>query len=117
MNFYHSTLNKILFIIILLSTASSQTYWVKYGWEVFKSAGDARILSLGGSAVTDFGTSVSPLFNPASSNRVGLHNFNYTHQNRLAGMINSDLIGFQINSYTRPINLILMHEGIDQIPD
>ena len=117
MNLYHSTINKISFIIILLSTASSQTYWVKYGWEVFKSAGDARILSLGGSAVTDFGTSVSPLFNPASSNRVGLHNFNYTHQNRLAGMINSDLIGFQINSYTRPINLILMHEGIDQIPD
>jgi hypothetical protein len=32
-------------------------------------------------------------------------------------MINSDLIGFQIKSYSRPLNLILMHEGIDQIPD
>ena len=117
MKLYNFSINKILLFIFSLSTLSSQTYWVKYGWEVFKSAGDARILSLGGSAVTDFGTSVSPLFNPASSNRVGIHNFNYTHQNRLAGMINSDLIGFQIKSYSRPLNLILMHEGIDQIPD
>ena len=117
MKLYNYSINKILLFIFSLSTLSSQTYWVKYGWEVFKSAGDARILSLGGSAVTDFGTSVSPLFNPASSNRVGIHNFNYTHQNRLAGMINSDLIGFQIKSYSRPLNLILMHEGIDQIPD
>ena len=118
MNHYNSAMNKFLFIIIIMfSTASSQTYWVKYGWEVFKSAGDARILSLGGSAVTDYGTSVSPLFNPASSNRVGLHNFNYTHQSRLAGMINSDLIGFPIKGYSRPLNFILMHEGIDHIPD
>ena len=117
MKLYNYSINKILLFIFSLSTLSSQTYWVKYGWEVFKSAGDARILSLGGSAVTDFGTSVSPLFNPASSNRVGIHNFNYTHQNRLAGMINSDLIGFQIKSYSRPLNLILIHEGIDQIPD
>ena len=117
MNLYNFTINKVLFFIFLSSTGISQTYWVKYGWEVFKSAGDARILSLGGSAVTDFGTSVSPLFNPASSNRVGFHNFNYTHQNRLAGMINSDLIGFQIESFSRPLNLILLHEGIDQIPD
>ena len=117
MKLYNNSINKILLFIFSLSTLSSQTYWVKYGWEVFKSAGDARILSLGGSAVTDYGTSVSPLFNPASSNRVGIHNFNYTHQNRLAGMINSDLIGFQIKSYSRPLNLILMHEGIDQIPD
>ena len=117
MKLYNYSINKILLFIFSLSTLSSQTYWVKYGWEVFKSAGDARILSLGGSAVTDYGTSVSPLFNPASSNRVGIHNFNYTHQNRLAGMINSDLIGFQIKSYSRPLNLILMHEGIDQIPD
>ena len=117
MKLYNNSINKILLFILSLSTLSSQTYWVKYGWGVFKSAGDARILSLGGSAVTDYGTSVSPLFNPASSNRVGIHNFNYTHQNRLAGMINSDLIGFQIKSYSRPLNLILMHEGIDQIPD
>ena len=87
---------RITMLFLLFSFASTQTYWVKYGWQAFNSAGDARILSLGGAAVTDFGTSVSPLFNPAASSRVGIHNINYTHQSRLAGMINSDLIGFPI---------------------
>ncbi len=100
-----------------MSASFSQTYWVKYGWQAFNSAGDARILSLGGAAVTDFGTSVSPLFNPAASSRVGIHNINYTHQSRLAGMINSDLIGLPIRSLNRPLNLIIIHEGIDDIPD
>jgi hypothetical protein len=105
-------------VFIFLSAISvSQSYWVKYGWQVFNSAGDARILSLGGAAVTDFGTSVSPLFNPAASAKVGIHNFNYTHQSRLAGMINSDLLGFPIKTFSRPLNLIIIHEGIDQIPD
>ena len=104
-------------IILFLSFASSQTYWVKYGWQAFNSAGDARILSLGGAAVTDYGTSISPLFNPAASSRVGNHNINYTHQSRLAGMINSDLIGFPIRNFSRPLNLIILHEGIDDIPD
>ena len=109
----------LLFRMIILfgSFASSQTYWVKYGWQAFNSAGDARILSLGGAAVTDYGTSVSPLFNPAASSRVGNHNINYTHQSRLAGMINSDLIGFPIRNFFRPLNLIILHEGIDDIPD
>ncbi|MBL7009778.1 MAG: hypothetical protein ISR82_00975 [Candidatus Marinimicrobia bacterium] len=104
-------------IFILINIGLSQSYWVKYGWQVFNSAGDARILALGGAAVTDYGTSVSPLFNPAASGKVGLHNINYTHQSRLAGMINSDLLGFPIQNFSRPLNLIIIHEGIDQIPD
>lgn len=105
-------------LFVLLGTMGfSQSYWVKYGWQVFNNAGDARILSLGGAAVTDFGTSVSPLFNPAASGKVGIHNLNYTHQSRLAGMINSDLLGFPIQNFSRPLNLIIIHEGIDQIPD
>lgn len=108
---------RITMLFLLFSFASTQTYWVKYGWQAFNSAGDARILSLGGAAVTDFGTSVSPLFNPAASSRVGIHNINYTHQSRLAGMINSDLIGFPIRNFSRPLNLIILHEGIDDIPD
>ena len=82
-----------LLLFLMLSSGFSQSYWVKYGWQAFNSAGDARILALGGAAVTDFGTSVSPLFNPAASGKVGIHNLNYTHQSRLAGMINSDLLG------------------------
>ena len=105
-------------LFVLLGTMGfSQSYWVKYGWQAFNNAGDARILSLGGAAVTDFGTSVSPLFNPAASGKVGIHNLNYTHQSRLAGMINSDLLGFPIQNFSRPLNLIIIHEGIDQIPD
>ena len=105
-------------LFVLLGTMGfSQSYWVKYGWQAFNSAGDARILAMGGAAVTDFGTSVSPLFNPAASGKVGIHNLNYTHQSRLAGMINSDLLGFPIQNFSRPLNLIIIHEGIDQIPD
>ena len=110
-------IRKFILFSFFYSMALSQTYWVKYGWEAFKSAGDARIRSLGSAAVTDYGTSVSPLFNPASSGDVDLHNFNYTHQSRLAGMINSDLIGFPIKNLSRPLNIIIMHEGIDKIPD
>ena len=106
-----------LLLFLMLSSGFSQSYWVKYGWQAFNSAGDARILALGGAAVTDFGTSVSPLFNPAASGKVGIHNLNYTHQSRLAGMINSDLLGFPIQNFSRPLNLIIIYEGIDQIPD
>ena len=108
---------RMALLFLLSSVGNSQSYWVRYGWQAFNSAGDARILSLGGAAVTDYGTSVSPLFNPAASGKVGVHNFNYTHQSRLAGMINSDLLGFPIKNFSRPLNLIIIHEGIDQIPD
>ena len=115
----YNIFNKIRFFSILffLSICLGETYWVRYGWQAFNSAGDARILSLGGETVTDYGTSISPLFNPAVSNKVGIHNINYTHQSRLAGMINSDLIGFPINNFSRPLNLIIIYEGIDHIPD
>jgi hypothetical protein len=112
-----SGLMMTLLLLLMLSFGFSQSYWVKYGWQAFNSAGDARILAMGGAAVTDFGTSVSPLFNPAASGKVGIHNLNYTHQSRLAGMINSDLLGFPIQNFSRPLNLIIIHEGIDQIPD
>ena len=114
---YNSGFRMTLLLFLMLSSGFSQSYWVKYGWQAFNSAGDARILALGGAAVTDFGTSVSPLFNPAASGKVGIHNLNYTHQSRLAGMINSDLLGFPIQNFSRPLNLIIIHEGISQIPD
>jgi len=113
----NSRFRMTLLLFLMLSSGLSQSYWVKYGWQAFNSAGDARILALGRAAVTDFGTSVSPLFNPAASGKVGIHNLNYTHQSRLAGMINSDLLGFPLQNFSRPLNLIIIHEGIDQIPD
>lgn len=108
---------KIVSLLFLSSNLFSQTYWVKYGWQVFENGGDARILSLGSAGVTDTGTSISPLFNPASSKKFTRQHLNYTHQSRLAGMINSDLIGFSLSNFNRPINIILLYEGIDQIPD
>ena len=107
----------MIFVVFFVSLGCAESYWVRYGWQVFQSAGDARILALGGAAVTDYGTSVSPLFNPAASGKVGFHNVNYTHQTRLAGMISSDLLGFPIRNFSRPLNWIIIHEGIDQIPD
>lgn len=113
----YANFRNLFMILVTSSFIISQNYWVKYGWQVFNSAGDARILSIGGAAVTDYGTSLSPLFNPASANAVGLHDVNYTHQSRIAGMINSDLIGFPIKNFSRPLNLIILHEGVEDIPD
>ena len=55
---------RFLVLLFFLSQSASESYWVRYGWQVFNTAGDARILSLGGAAVTDYGTAISPLFNP-----------------------------------------------------
>ena len=60
------TKKKIFLLLFFLSQSTSESYWVRYLWQVFNSAGDARILSLGGAAVTDYGTAISPLFNPAA---------------------------------------------------
>ena len=115
---YKIFLIKVLLLYLFLNNLSfSQAYWVSYGWQVYENAGDARMLSIGSAAVTDYGTTTSSLFNPASSSYVSKHNINYTHQSRLGGMINSDLIGFPLNGYSRPLNIIILYEGIDQIPD
>ena len=54
---------RLISVLFFISFCISETYWVRYGWQAFNSAGDARILSLGGETVTDYGTSISPLFN------------------------------------------------------
>ena len=116
MKIYRIHYIKIIFFFAS-SLCFSQSYWVSHGWQSFKSAGDARIKSMGGAATTDAGTTISPLFNPASSAEVGFHNINYTHQSRFAGMINSDLLGFSVNKFLRPVNIIILYENIDRIPD
>ena len=109
---------KVLLLYLFLNNiSSSQTYWVRYASQVYENAGVARTLSIGSAAVTDYGSTTSSLFNPASSGYSSRHNINYTHQSRMGGMINSDLIGFPLTGYSRPLNLIILYEGIDQIPD
>jgi hypothetical protein len=107
------------FLTLFLSNdVSGQTYWVRYGWQTFRNAGDARILALGGHQAADIGTSVAPMFNPATAGRVGLQGLTYAHQSRLAGMINSDLLAFPVTLRNQHLlNIILLYEGIAQIPD
>jgi len=109
--------NNIYFFILyffIIAFSNSQTYWVIEGWQLFKNAGDARILSLGSAASTDFGTPVSPLFNPSLSSTAINENLSYTHQNRFGGSISSDLIGFTTK---KRLNYIFMRESIGDIPD
>ncbi|MFQ6611770.1 MAG: hypothetical protein ACE5D2_01545 [Fidelibacterota bacterium] len=116
--FYRHLLVWSFLIIFSQGFIFAQTYWVRYGWQTFRNAGDARILALGGHQAADVGTSVTPLFNPAATGQVGLHSITYAHQSRLAGMINSDLLSFPLTILNhRPVNVIFLHEGISQIPD
>jgi len=107
-----------LLTLVFPKRADGQTYWVRYGWQTFRNAGDARTLALGGHQAADIGTSVAPMFNPAATGKVGLQGLTYGHQSRLAGMIDSDLLAFPATlSNQHPLNIILLYEGITQIPD
>ena len=56
----HKILIKVLLLYLLLNNiSSSQTYWVRYGWQVYENAGDARTLSIGSAAVADYGSTTS----------------------------------------------------------
>lgn len=110
-------IQRVILYLLLLSIGFSRPYWVRYGWQVFRNVGDARSIALGGIQATDSGTSVSPLFNPSSSGSAGKHSFTYAHQSRLSGIINSDLLAFPIPKSGLPLNLILLYEGIGDIPN
>ena len=111
-------LAKSIFILFLIPSISiSQTYWVKYGWQVFESAGDARSQSLGSAVISEQGGTISSLYNPAFVSMNAKQSVHYTHQSRLGGMINSDLFGIPLKNFKRPFNIILLHESIDRIPD
>jgi len=107
----------IFFLFLISSTSISQTYWVKYGWQVFENAGDARSQSLGSAVISDQGGTISSLYNPALVSMNIKQSVHYTHQSRLGGMINSDLFGIPLKNFKRPFNIILLHESIDRIPD
>lgn len=74
-------------------------------------------MSLGGMQPTLTGSSLSPLFNPGTVNTIGAHSITYAHQSRLAGMINHDVVASPFLLGNRKINVILIHEGIQDIPD
>jgi hypothetical protein len=103
--------------LCLLSMGYSEGFWVNYGWELFEHVTDARTASLGQATTAyNFGSPVSSLINPIFS-LAPTQNVNVTHQSRFAGILNNDLVGFQIQRKEKPIQINMLYEGIGQIPD
>ena len=108
----------ILLTLFALQVGLSETYWVRFGWEIFTSAGDGRSLALGNTLTAIGGGAIAPLFNPAHDPVQLSRGLTYAHQSRFAGLINSDLGAFSLsNSLKWPIGIILLHEGISNIPN
>ena len=107
-----------LLLIILLSIAHAKIRVTAYGWEVFDRNADSRISALAQSSIAyPMQTSGSILLNPSLStiysNKIGL-----THQSKISGTANSELIGFdKYLTDSTWISLALLYEGINGIPD
>ena len=106
------------FSILILSKGVSDINMVSYGWEVFERNSDSRTLALAQSSIAyPIQNSGTVLLNPALSlnyyNMIGL-----THQSRMSGTSNSELIGFDkyINDSSW-VSVIMLYEGVDGIPD
>ena len=96
----------------------SETVFIKYGWQIFRNAGDGRSLALG-RALTAGGKGLpASLWNPANLVANIKKSFTYVHQSRFSGVVNSDLISFPIHKFTsKPFGFILIHEEVPGIPD
>ena len=108
---------KFLFYILISCDLFGSVNWVNYGWELFDYVSEARTASLGNAtAAYNFNYPSSALSNPyfpiSSSRKISL-----THQSRFAGLVNSELLSFQIKNKERLINLNLILEGVSNIPD
>ena len=116
------TLKKNIVFSILLYLNSSKLYaevdWVNFGWELFDRISDARITSLAQASIAyPITSSATSMVNPALSHiyndKIGM-----THQSRIAGMVNSEFIGFNKNiDDSSWISFSLLYEGINNIPD
>lgn len=105
-------------LIVIFQLTKAETYWVRYGWEIFSNAGDGRSLALGNALTASGGGAIGPLFNPAHDPGKSEFGLTYAHQSRFAGLINSDLGAFSLaNSLRWPIGIIVLHEGISNIAD
>ena len=108
---------KFLFCIFSSCFLLGNVNWVNYGWELFDYVSEARTASLGNATVAyDFNYPSSALSNPYFS-KFSTRKISLTHQSRFAGLINSELVSFQIKKKERLINLNLILEGVSSIPD
>ena len=107
-----------LFLIFNLNTFCAEIYSVSHGWGLFNRISDSRITSLSFSTIAyPIESSGIALVNPALSSlyidKIGL-----THQSRIAGMVDSELISFNKNiSDSGWVSIALLYEGINGIPD
>ena len=85
----------IFYFVLFFQLANAETYWVRYGWEIFANAGDGRSLALGNTLTASGGGAIGPLFNPALDPGISEFGLTYAHQSRFAGLINSDLGAFR----------------------
>ena len=96
----------------------SETVFVKYGWQIFRNAGDGRSLALGKALTSGGKGSSASLWNPANLVANTEKSFTYVHQSRFSGVVNSDLISFPIHKFTsKPFGFIFIHEEVPGIPD
>ncbi len=108
---------KFFLFVFLSYNLLGNVNWVNYGWELFDYVTEARTASLGKATVAyNFAYPSSAMSNPyfpiSSTRKISL-----THQSRFAGLINSELISFQVKNKGRLINLNLILEGVSNIPD
>lgn len=106
-----------IFAVSLLTFVNAKGFWVKYGWELFYHVTDARTAALGNATTAyNFGSPtaslINPIFSSAPSQQISL-----SHQSRFAGILNNDVIGFQLDRKGKPIQFNILYEGIGQIPD
>ncbi|HBN45101.1 MAG TPA: hypothetical protein DD389_01370 [Candidatus Marinimicrobia bacterium] len=117
MNLNKHLLKLLASIVFLFSALTAESYWVRYGWQAFKNAGDAQSLSLGQSQTASYHGAASVLQNPAHAHRI-YDRYLYAHQNRFAGLVNSDLVAFPtLKRFRNPVKTVLFHEGVSHIPD
>jgi len=107
-----------LFLIFNSYTLHAEVNSVIHGWELFNRLSDSRITSLSFSTIAyPIESSAIALVNPALSSvyneKIGL-----THQSRIAGMVNSEIVSFNKNiSDSSWASIALLYEGVSGIPD
>ena len=103
--------------ILFITNIFAEADWRKYGWQIYQNAGDARSIAMGNTAIAD-DRGVSVLWNPSVNTTGNYRNLTYGHQSRFAGIIQSDLISFPLNSKKdRTFNILLLHESVTKIPN
>lgn len=110
----------IVISLLLLSSAKlySEVNFVSYGWELFDRITDSRTNSLASASIAyPIAATGASLLNPALSN-IYNNKIGITHQSRIAGMINSEFIGFNKSiDDSNWISISILYEGVSNIPD